>query len=281
MNKNHVFSILLLSLSSFSLLADQDDLLIQAGTLASNAAQSFTNNFLTIFKNGKTPDVIDPMGQYPMESEVALNVVQTATDLAKNISNNAIQAVQNYVGHSKKSDKIQALNNGPTILNSLGQNAALEAQDHSQTMSSEIKNGVVVGVNDFIKKLNPIEDLKASNTLESSIQNQAWYEKAWNAEIAGYKGAGKYVIVTTAVATALLTAYYLGFFDKTSVTLEQRVDDLISQAQADPNIVIIELPKILALCKNKKMKTYVQEYVLKNVVITPEIQEAFGLLKTI
>ncbi len=238
MNKNHVFSILLLSLSSFSLLADQDDLLIQAGELASNAAQSFTNNFFTnnflkILKNGKTPDVIDPMGQYPMESEVVLGLTS--------------QAVQ--------------FKNTVTL--------------QTQKAMSKIQNGVIAGCQSMVQELNHIADLEASNTLESSIQNQAWYEKAWNAEIAGYKGAGKYVIVTTAVATALLTAYYLGFFDKTSVTLEQRVDDLIFQAQADPNIVIVELPKILALCKNEKMKTYVQEYVLKNVVITPEIQEAF------
>ena len=105
---------------------------------------------------------------------------------------------------------------------------------------------------------------------------QAWYSKACNAELFGYKDGGKYVIVGSAVVvTALLTAYYLGCFSKT-VSIEQMVDDLIMQAQENPNIVIVKLPKILASCKDEQMKLRVLQYVLSNVTMTPEIKKAFN-----
>ncbi len=210
MHKHHAFSIFfVLNCAVFSLKADDKGL----GQQASEFVTDFAKNVADTLKNGKT-DLLDPMGHYPMESEVSLGVVEAV--------NGAAQAI--------------------------------------------------------VTELNYVANLEATQTLTPPfIVVQPWYSKAWNAEIAGYQGAGKYVIVGTfATATALVTAYYLGYFDK-AVSIEQMVDDLIAQAQENPNVVIVELPKILASCKDASVQKYIAMHVLANVEMTPEIKEAFAL----
>ncbi|MBP6892047.1 hypothetical protein KBB68_00540 [Candidatus Babeliales bacterium] len=217
MHKYNLLSIMFIfSSAMFDLNADSDDLLSQGFELleqgACYASEEIKNVAKEIFQNGHTPDLTDPMGQYPVGLDTTPNL-----------------------GTTKK--------------------IALMVQKY--------------------KKLTE-EMLENSAKLQNNTVEQAWYNKVWNAEIAGYQGAGKYVIVGSAVvATALLTAYYLGYFSKT-VNIVPMVENLIAQAQQDPNVVIEELPKILALCENEQLKKNVFKYVLSNVVLTAEIKKAFN-----
>ncbi len=204
------------------------------------------------------------------------------------------EALKNAVAEGIKKFKERAVDSensaGPDLADPFGDRPKLNG-DESVGFVAEVAaltdaakatgTGAVNTAGEFLKSLPRIDEAK-NNKGDIGVQNpilmqsQPWYQQAWNAEIAGYKGAGKYIIVGSAVVvTAVLAAYYLGYFDK-KVTVEKMVDTLIEQAQTDSNIIIAELPKILALCKNKQMKRAVLQKVLANVVITPEIKKAFS-----
>jgi len=99
--------------------------------------------------------------------------------------------------------------------------------------------------------------------------------KAWNADLFGYTGAGKYAIVATASAVVLLSGYAVYALSQQSV--EDQVIALVQKAQKNPNVILQGLPAILDCCENDDMRVDVLQYVLSHVVITPEIAIAFNL----
>jgi hypothetical protein len=266
MQKHNLLSILLIFGSGVSVLnADSDDLLDQGVELLQQGARYATemtknsvNQVLTGIKNVKTPDLVDSMGRYP----VALD-----TDLNLGVYESVVSGV-NVVAQGMK----DVVKNGttPDLVDPMGQ--------YSVGLDTTPNLGVyekLASAASWYKKSTE-ELLENSSKIQPVVLDKAWYSKAWNAEIAGYKNAGKYVIVGSAVVvTALVTAYSLGYFSKT-VTIEQMVDDLIAQAQENPNVVIVQLPKILASCKDDHMKEAVFKYVLSNITLTPEIKKAFN-----
>jgi|GEM_PF-1347901 len=104
-------------------------------------------------------------------------------------------------------------------------------------------------------------------------KNQA--SKAWNADLFGYTGAGKYAIVATASAVVLLSGYAVYALNQQSV--EDQVIALVQKAQKNPNVILQALPAILDVCDNDDMRIEVLQYVLSHVEITPEIATAFNL----
>ena len=227
-----------------------------------NAAEQIKNIAKNTVQNGHTPDLTDPMGQYPVALATDLNL-GVGEALAPTV-NVVVQGLQNVAKNTVQNGKT------PDLTDPMGQ--------YPVGLETTPSFGITKKVASFIQeyKKSTEEMLKNSAKLQNNTAEQAWYNKAWNAEIAGYQGAGKYVIVgSTVVATALLTAYYLGCFSKT-VSIAQMVDNLIAQAQENPNIVIVELPKILALCEDEQMEKNIFKYVLSNVVLTAEIKKAFN-----
>jgi len=106
-------------------------------------------------------------------------------------------------------------------------------------------------------------------------EEKSRFSKAWNATVFGHQGAGKYAIVSTAAAAAIVAAYAAYCFAQP--TLEDQVVALVGKAQANPNAVLNELPGILAQCSNDDVRVEVLHFVLSQVEITPEIAAAFNL----
>lgn len=296
MQKHNLLSFLLIFGSGVSVLnADSDDLLDQGVELLQQGARYATemtknsvNQVLTGIKNAKTPDLVDAVGQYPVVLDTDLNL-GVYEKLASSIDA-VVQGMKNHFNHVATLEESGALH--PENLNHyLVDGAKVMAGNVAVVLKTtaekyvESSNAVVAGSEALLA--NPFEpsidvDKHAgiiADTVAKMVNRtpeQAWYNKAWNAEIAGYKDGGKYVIIGSAVVvTALVTAYYLGYFSKT-VTIEQMVDDLIAQAQENPNVVIVQLPKILASCKDDHMKKAIFKYVLSNITLTPEIKKAFN-----
>lgn len=107
------------------------------------------------------------------------------------------------------------------------------------------------------------------------VEEKSRFSKVWNATVFGYEGAGKYVVVSTAAAAAIVAAYAAYCFAQP--TLEDQVIALVNKAQANPNVVLQELPGILAQCSSDDARIEILHYVLSQVVITPEIAAAFNL----
>lgn len=113
-----------------------------------------------------------------------------------------------------------------------------------------------------------------SVTFLENCKNKA--QDAWNADLFGYKNGGKYAIVATGASAVLLAvAYTYSAFSKKSI--EDQISILLQKAQCNPNIILAELPTILAQCQNDNMRVEVLEYVLSNVKITSEIAAAYHL----
>lgn len=109
----------------------------------------------------------------------------------------------------------------------------------------------------------------------ATVEEKSRMSKMWNATVFGHEGAGKYVIVSAVTAAALVAAYAAYCFAQP--TLEDQVVALVGKAQENPNVVLQELPGILAQCSNDDVRVEVLHYVLSQVVITPEIAAAFNL----
>lgn len=261
MQKKYAFSILLaFGLASSSLDADNDDIVVQGGQAFEAMVKNAVANVASSVKKYKIASLVDPEGDY------------TAMALQSNPEHKqAISTIASIIKASI-SDAQAVCSKHKKALQGFTESYQNSVQDILNTTSSEHSAEPKV-FNAIVQKFNQMVDFNTSKptTIEP------WYSKAWNAEIAGYKGVGKYVIVgTSVVLTAALTAYYLGYFDK-NVTVEQMMDNLIAQAQENPNIVLVELPKILASCKDEHMQLMVLQHVLSNVEITPEIKKAFVL----
>lgn len=109
---------------------------------------------------------------------------------------------------------------------------------------------------------------------DSSDTNSA-FSRAWNAELFGYEGAGKWAIVSTAAALSMITAYVVSL--SSTPTFEVRVAQLVAKAQKNPNVLVQELPALLAQCSDDERRTALLAYVLSHVHVTPEIEAAFSL----
>lgn len=151
------------------------------------------------------------------------------------------------------------------------------------TVFSNYKNESFDGYVDMDKAIeaNPLSDkvsklsAQAKNLFFSSkAEEKSRFSKVWNADVFGYKGAGKYV-VASAAAAVLVAAYAVYSFARP--TLEDQVVALVDKAQENPNLVLQELPGILAQCSNNDVRVQVLHYVLSQVAITPEIASVFNL----
>ncbi len=200
----------------------------------------------------------------------------SAFDTAENnpisdlVGKHVVQPVDAYVVQPFNKHVVQPVsNNIPKPVVEFAQSAQKRASDvagYAQKSVSDLLTAAQIRLG----LVQPVVEKPLS--VWEKCKNQV--SKAWNAEIFGYAGAGKYAIVAASAAT-ILSVYAM--YALTQKTLEDQVIALVQKAQKNPNVILQELPVILAQCDNDDVRIEVLEYVLSRVVITSEIAAAFNL----